>query len=101
MSHQGWFDKHAIPSAWFATEATAKGWFDELIVGGEDAVGVRALYWNGSRICQVTDALVGTGLKPLVLLNGIIKERAASEGVPLVFMNDAITTLPSGSTLLI
>jgi hypothetical protein len=37
-------------------------------------------------IYQITDAEIGTNLKPLVLLpDGSIKERAASDGTPLIY----------------
>ncbi len=47
---------------------------------------VRAMLQKLGIISQIADAELGTGKKPLVLLSdGTIKERAASEGQPLVY----------------
>ncbi len=46
---------------------------------------VRALLQKIGTISQIADAEVGTGKKPLVLVDGTIKERSASEGLPLVY----------------
>jgi hypothetical protein len=50
-----------------------------------------------------SDSLVelsaGSGRKPLVLVNGEIRERTASEGPPIVLVNGQLRTLGAGETL--
>lgn len=58
----------------------------------------RALYWAGSGFAQITDALVGTGKKPFVILSdGSIKERVLSEGTPIIWDSSVLRAL-QGST---
>ena len=46
---------------------------------------VRALVLINGAIRQITDAQIGTGLRPLVIMSdGKLKERSESEGVPLI-----------------
>ena len=121
MPNQGWFDKEATPSGWFVVEASAPGWFDSVLLGTTSTLPVearvfwvqlevpagsvltpaRALYWTGNSIAEVTDALVGTGLKAIVLLNGVIKERSTTEGDPLILLNGELFVLPAGYELII
>lgn len=61
----------------------------------------RALLHNAGGFSQITDAELGTGKKPLVLLNGEIKERAASEGIPIVYDAGNLRTIAAGETLLL
>lgn len=60
----------------------------------------RALILNNGYLAQITDGLIGTGLKPLVLLDGRIKERETTEGEPLVMVNGVLCTMPPGGGLL-
>ncbi len=104
MANQGWFDKEASPIGWFGAEASASGWFDSSLLeipAGTVLIPARALYWTGTEIAEVTDALIGTGLKAIVLLDGVIKERAASEGVPLILLNGELFVLTAGYELII
>jgi hypothetical protein len=48
---------------------------------------------------QLQTAQLGTGLKPLVLLNGMLKLRSTTEGIPVVFANGQYRTLASSETL--
>lgn len=61
----------------------------------------RALLFQTGQLKQITDAELSTGKKPLVLLDGQIKERAASEGIPIVYDAGGLRTLASNETLLI
>lgn len=47
----------------------------------------------------MTNAQVGTGLKPLVLVGTRIRQRQASEGTPLVKVGNRLTLLHNGETL--
>lgn len=59
---------------------------NEWLVPVSLGIQVRALLFKLGLIQQIADAELGTGKKPLVLLSdGTIKERAASEGQPLVY----------------
>lgn len=64
-------------------------------------VRVRALLLKLGLIQQIADAEVGTGKKPLVLVDGTIKERVASEGLPLIYDPTiaGLRTLASNETL--
>lgn len=62
---------------------------------------VRALLIKSGQLHQITDAEVGTGLKPLVLLAGEIKQRSASEGIPIVYDAGGLRTIAAGETLLL
>jgi len=62
---------------------------------------VRAMLLKAAALSQITDAEVGTGKKPLVLLNGEVKERTASEGIPIVYDAGNLRTIAAGETLLI
>lgn len=61
----------------------------------------RALLICGSAFRQITDVEIGAGLKPLTLLNGIIKEREISEGLPIIYDGLKIRTLSHEEALLI
>lgn len=80
---------------------TADSWwmFYETVV----AITIRALILLLGRIHQITDAELSTGKKPLVLLNGQIKERSTTEGTPIIYdpALAAIRTLAPDETLLI
>lgn len=62
---------------------------------------IRALVMVNNLITQITDALVGTGLKPLVLVNGVIQQRVASEGIPIVYDGNKMRTMSGTETLII
>lgn len=53
---------------------------------------------NG-RPTRITDAQRGTGLKPLVLLNGRLAVRQAGEGTPLVYVGGLVRGLQVGEVL--
>lgn len=65
------------------------------------AVTQRALIMSGGVITQIVDALIGANKKPLVMYQGGVQERVASEGVPIVVVNGEIRTLAANETLLI
>jgi hypothetical protein len=59
----------------------------------------RALTVVAGVIRQVLGSELGLGMKPLVLVDGVKKLRAGSEGVPLVLSGGQLRTLASGETL--
>ena len=97
MANAGFFDVLNTPKGWFSVDSTVLGWFDKSIIQVPYAVPLtyrRAILWNGSIYIEITDDLVGTGLKPLVLLDdGTIKERSASEGTPVILIDGILKTL--------
>lgn len=77
-----------------------------LIPGGGYVMGAtapvvlyRALILLDGELNEVPDKLVGSGVKPLVLLEGLLKERVDAEGLPVVLIEGGLQTLPSGGTL--
>ena len=64
-------------------------------------VNMRAIVVISDKWQEVTDAQIGTGLKPFVLYNNNFVERVASEGVPLILSGNALREIQSGETLLI
>ena len=74
--------------------------FDDAIFDTGSGVALtprRALYWDGSLIREITDGLIGSGKKPIVLLNGRLRERAASEGIPVIVQNGQLRCLDSST----
>lgn len=61
----------------------------------------RALIISVLGLKQIADSEIGQGKKPIVMINGIIKEREATEGLPIVLINSNIMALTSDSELLI
>lgn len=61
----------------------------------------RALFWDGANLREVTDALLGTGKKPIVLLSGALKERAVSEGVAVVIVNGSLRCIDPATEVLL
>lgn len=93
------FDGGLFDSALFGGESV---FFDDAIfdsslfdvgVAGPQLTPRRALYWDGSVIREITDAQVGTGKKPIVLLNGALRERATSEGTPVIVVDGQLRCL--------
>lgn len=67
----------------------------------ESSSSVRALVLTNGELGLITDAQVGTGKKPVVLLSGDLKERAASEGLSLTLSDGVIRQLATDETLII
>jgi hypothetical protein len=64
--------------------------------------GLRALIVFSAGFAQVTDAQVGSGFKPIVLVGGTIQQRVTTEGLPIVL--DAagyLRTLKATETLIL
>lgn len=59
----------------------------------------RAILWGIYGMAEITNAQLSLGFKPLVLYNGQIKERVATEGVPIIMINGNLQTLASSDTL--
>lgn len=102
-SPTGVFDRSIVPLAWGDQSYQVGGWFSEELLSPPDQVGgsYRAIVLVSGVLLQVTDAMLGTGLKPVVLNSGVLQERAASEGTPMVLVGGALVPMPSGGTLLV
>lgn len=93
------FDGDLFDSALFGGESVFldDAIFDSAIfdVGnaGPQLTPRRALYWDGSIIREVSDAVRGTGKKPIVLLDGALRERATSEGTPVIVVDGQLRCL--------
>lgn len=88
----------------FGIEDNAAGAGDILIESWTDlvtqgAITRRALTLISGVRRRVSDAQLGTGLKPLVLNGGALKLRATTEGTPVVFVDGKLKTLAAGETL--
>jgi hypothetical protein len=70
-----------------AGTGTATGGSSFEILGvGEGATTQRAVIHKNGGYARVTDAQLGTGLKPLVVYNGKLRYRQTTEGVPIVLV---------------
>lgn len=93
------FDGGLFDSALFGGESVLldDAIFDSSLfdvgVAGHQLTPRRALYWDGSLIREITDVLIGTGKKPIVLLDGALKERATTEGSPVVVVDGQLRCL--------
>lgn len=72
-----------------------------LIFGNALAKAIRALLRSGALKAQITDAEIGTGKKPLVLVDGQLRERVGTEGVPIVFDGVQVRVIAADETLLL
>jgi hypothetical protein len=59
----------------------------------------RALVLSGTTLDEIADEQLATGLRPIVLLNGRLRLRSASEGVPVVFVNGRMRLLQDDEVL--
>ena len=66
-----------------------------------DPARYRAIILSGTGMqAEIQDAQIGQGIQPLVLMpDGSVQERVASEGDPLVLNGGILQTLPENSTL--
>lgn len=91
---------HTLAAAAFFERQAKIAWVQfEIPAGDEEGAFYRALIIVDGAIYQITDALVGTTLKPLVLYEGQVKQRSEDEGFPLVLIDGQLCTLPVGGTL--
>jgi len=86
---------------WMMFKAPANLLSQVLPLMGAGATPRRALIMVNGQITQVVDALVGTNQKPLVLYLGAVRQRVASEGVPLILVNGTIRTLAANERLVV
>ena len=113
----GVFDPAALPEGWFDDAATPAAMFDRDLVGmsgsmyyaavawvqievPKAAVSLtprRALYLAAGALGEIPTALLGTGKKPIVILSGELKERAASEGIPVILDAGVLRCLNAAS----
>lgn len=114
MAKAGSFDLTISPLSWFDESFTPAGRFASDLISQDTArVEVswlsitsnstrRALILRSSALAQILDSEIGTSLKPIVLLAGVLKQRATVEGIPVVMGADGnLRTLESGETLLL
>ena len=64
-----------------------------------NATSRRALIVVNGKVQEIADVLLGTNKKPLVLYQGSIRERVASEGSPIVIVNGLWRTLAPDEVL--
>ena len=62
-------------------------------------VSFRALILTGGTLRVLPVGQENTGKKPIVLLDGNLKERVGSEGVPIILDAGALRTLGQGESL--
>jgi hypothetical protein len=67
--------------------------------GGGGGTTIPATILVNGRVVPIPAALIGTGKKPIVYLNGRFKVRAAAEGIPVVFVNGRYRLLAAGEVL--
>jgi hypothetical protein len=61
----------------------------------------RAIILQNGVMTQIVDALIGTNMKPLVLYQGQIQQRVASEGAPIVLAQGQLRVLAANETLIL
>ena len=61
----------------------------------------RALVRDGQWLAEVTDAWLGTGRKPVVILAGELRERVAAEGVPVIIDSGVLRCLDAATEQLL
>jgi len=99
------FDSLVFDDALFggAGELFDAGLFDATLF--ETAAGSllprRALVRDGSWFAEIADPLLGTGKKPLVILAGELRERVATEGVPVIIDAGALRCLDAATEQLL
>lgn len=74
---------------------------DELMSYIAAGLSKRALIMSSGQLAEITDAQLGTNLKPLVIYNGDLRQRSVAEGSPLVLDAGTLRALASGETLLL
>lgn len=60
----------------------------------------RAMVLDAGTLRVMQHAEIGTNQKPVVLLNGDLKQRTAGEGKPVLFENGTVRTLATGEQML-
>ena len=75
--------------------------YNNIIIGIVTGIGRRALFLDGTSWKMISDDLIGTGMKPLVFISGNIRPRVTDEGIPIIWLNDTLTTLPIEDYLII
>lgn len=111
MARAGSFDSSLESAGWFDEILQPPGWFDEHLISTArvriswlQITGIqrRAVILRSSALCQILDSEIGTSLKPIVLLGGVLKQRGTTEGLPIVVNSDGnLRTLQSGESLLL
>lgn len=80
-----------------ATRAIASGYFE----AAGSLLPRRALVCDGPWLAEITDVLLGTGRKPVVILAGELRERAAAEGVPVIIDAGSLRCLDAATEQLL
>lgn len=76
--------------------------YNEITIPLPDAIMRRALVLDLLRgVVPIDDSSVGTGLKPIVFLNGVAVQRVDTEGTPIVVMPYGYKTLSVNEELII
>lgn len=85
-------------SALLVEDGAPVGWGGSIInVSRQTLIARRATVLVNGVLQRIATASLGTGAKPLVLDNGVLKQRAASEGSPIILLNGGLKTLDSAT----
>ena len=85
-----WKDGATVVYSAVATQTTAAA-----------EISVRAIILSGGSLAILPTGQEGTGKKPIVLLDGELRERVVDEGAPIVFDGGDLRTIQSGEFLVI
>ena len=88
-------------AVWDNGEETVGSVAGEAFVTLDEGVSFRALILAGGTLCVLPVGQENAGKKPIVLLDGNLKERIGSEGVPIILDAGALRTLGQGESLVI
>lgn len=93
------FTAYDLWAVWDDGEETVGPVAGEAFVTLGGGVSFRALILAGGTLCVLPVGQENTGKKPIVLLDGNLKERVGSEGVPIILDAGALRTLGQGESL--
>lgn len=86
-------------AVWYDRTTTVGPVAGEAFVTLGEGVSFRALILADGTLCVLPVGQENTGKKPIVLLDGNLKERVGSEGVPIILDAGALRTLGQGESL--
>lgn len=75
--------------------------YNNITIGEFDGIGHYAIVMYENNMITISDDLLGTGLMPIVLENGKRHSRVLDEGIPIIKINNKLSTLPEEDYLII
>lgn len=75
--------------------------YNNIIIAETLGIGRYAIVSYNNHMVTISDTLLGTGLKPYVWYEGVLKVRENAEGIPFIFKNGVPCTLPEEDYLII